>query len=584
MPRARAVLVSLLAILASGPAPAAHQGAQPRSFTVAMPAGVSQTGSFAVSPDGRQLAFAAVRAGARRQIWVGPIEKPTAARPLPGTEDGDSIFWAPDSRALGFIAEGKLKTISVSGGPPRTVCDAPSGRGATWSKDGVIVISLAARDPLSRVSATGGEPEPVTTMDAERQDGSHRNPYFLPDGRRFLFSLLASRRELSGLFVGSLDSKTITRVPVRIPAAAYSPPGYLVFQRQGRIMAQAFNVERLEATGDPAAITEQMPYGEQTGPIRFSVSQTGVLAYQGGGGSLTSELVWFDRQGKRLEAVGVPGLYRSDVRMSADGRRVALGRTNPQTDTTDIVIVDVTSGATSQLTSDPHMDGSAAWSPDGRRIVFTSRRGAGFADIYQRSSQGTEETLLLQTGATKHPNQWTIDGKYVVFHTASVKTAWDLWVLPMTGGTQAFPYLQSKYNEWLGHLSPDGRWMAYMSDESGSAEIYVQSFPTPGRKTQISKGGRAAPQWRRDGKELYYLRTDKMIMAATTSPGSSFTAGSPVPLFEARLPADPTGYENGFAASADGQRFLVNTLAGERPHIPITVIVDWPAALGAARK
>lgn len=585
-------------------------------FALAPPEKVSLggIGMMALSPDGRYLAFVATPAGARPLLWLRPFEA-LDAHALEGTEGASYPFWSPDSRKIGFFAQAKLKTVEVSGGPPRTLCDAPNSRGGAWNRDDVIVFTPGAREALYRISARGGEPAPVTTLDASRQESSHRRPQFLPDGRHFLFANMAGRQPGAagpgaragdvarrqrpspaappgapvspsadeeagaggpGMYVGSLDPQEPPHpLPVRA-MVTYAAPGYLVFARGGRLVAVPFDSTRLEPTGQPFPITDPVPYAALTGGVDFTVSDHGILAYRSGGGDLNTQLAWFDRSGRRLGGLGEPAIYRGDVRLAPDEKRVAVGRLDPERGSTNIWLLDVSTGNATPFTNNASTNGAAVWAPDGKRVIFSSGR-EGVTNLFKKLLDGGPEEPLFRTESNKLLNQWSADGRYLVYQSASVSTAWDLWVLPLSGGGQAKPFAQTKYNECQGNLSPDGRWMAYASDESGEWEIYVQPFPeVPSRKKQVSSHGGTSPQWRRDGKELFYLSRDRKLMAVPVETRGGFKAGEPKPLFGAPTPAIITFYENVYAPSADGQRFLITTPVAQAP-MPIIVVVNWTA-------
>jgi Tol biopolymer transport system component len=528
----------------------------------------------AVSPDGRYLAFAATALDKTNQLWVRPLDS-VVAQKLAGTEDASFPFWSPDSRFIGFFTPGKLKKVGVSGGPPQALCDAPEGNGGTWSRDGVIVFAPNREGVLARVSATGGIPAPVTALDRRRQETAHVWPQFLPDGRHFLYLRLSGRRENRGLYVRSLASEEaglVLRTEVR---AAYTPPGYLLFVQQGTLMAQRFDPNRLQLTDEPVRVAEQVAYNPSNGRTTFSVSENGVIAYRTGlvGGVPMGELVWYDRGGKRIGPAGAPGLYLRPA-LSPDGKSVAVQRRDPQTGTDDIWLVDLARSTVSRLTFGSSNQTHPTWSPDGSRIAFASDQD-GLSNLYQKISSGAgSEELLLSSDTSKYVTDWSLDGRYIAYENQGPGTGSDLWVLPLSGDRKPIPYLRTEFNEAQGQFSPDGRWMAYSSNESGRTEVYVQAFPASGGKWQISTAGGSFPRWRRDGKELFYRTADQKLMAVAVQTDSTFQAGQPRALFETRtseVPVIP------YAVSADGQRFLVNTAIEDTNTSPITVVLNWIA-------
>jgi dipeptidyl aminopeptidase/acylaminoacyl peptidase len=409
----------------------------------------------------------------------------------------------------------------------------------------------------------------VTTLDSSRQESTHRFPQFLPDGRHFLYFARSLQNENRGVYASSLDQPQAKRIIRADTNVAYAPPGYLLFPREGTLMAQAFDAASLELTGAPFRVAEQVGRLRTISEAYFSVSETGVLVYQSSDAGKT-QLVWFDRSGKQLGAPGPLGDYGFPA-LSPDEKRVAIDRDDAQTGMYDIWLLDLARGIPSRFTFDPANDVYPVWSPDGSRIVFSSNRdGAG--NLYQKLSSGSvSEEALLKSSDRKFPSDWSLDGRFILYNQLSPNRQWDLWVLPLFGDRQPFPFLQTKFREIGGVFSPDGKWIAYLSDESGSYQVYVQSFPPSGGQWQISSEGGSFPRFRRDGKELFYLAENGKLMAvevkANTS-GLEFSA--PKPLFE-------THSTDRFAVTADGQRFLINTPVEESTSAPITVILNWTA-------
>jgi len=527
----------------------------------------STLSTVTVSPDGRRLAFIATDATGKRLLWVRPLDA-LAAQPLAGTDDAGYPFWSPDGRFIGFFAGGKLKKVEVTGGSPSTLCNATGGRGGAWNRDDVIIFAPDNRSGLSRVSAAGGEAQSVTTLDSSRQENSHRFPQFLPDGRHFLYFARSGQPENNVIYVSSLDQPQVKRIIHADTNVAYAPPGYLLFPREGTLMAQAFDVASLELTGAPFRVAEQVGYFRRNNEAFFSASETGVLVYQSSDTAKT-QLVWFDRSGKQLGAPGPPGEYLLPA-LSLDEKRVAIGRTNAQTGTPNIWLLDLARGIPARFTFDPAIDWSPVWSPDGSRIVFESNRDGAWS-LYQKSSSGAgSEEAILKSSDQKWPSDWSLDGRFILYEQSSPSPQWDLWVLPLFGERQPIAFLQTKFNEIHGVFSPDGKWIAYESDDSGSFQVWVQSFPA-GSKWQISSEGGSWPRFRRDGKELFYLAANGKLMAVevkTSTSGLEF--GASKPLFD-------THTTDRYAVTADGQRFLMNTTVEESTSAPITVILNWTA-------
>jgi Tol biopolymer transport system component len=532
-------------------------------------------GPVAVSPDGRQLAFVALEPGGKRQLWVRSLESPLA-KPLAGTTDATYPFWSPDSRFLGFFADSKLKKIEAAGGPALSICDAPDARGGTWSRDGTILFEPSFREPIHRVSANGGKSVSLTKLDSSRSETTHRWPYFLPDGRRFLFfsgsHSTGTESELDAIFVGSLDGEK-PRLLVNARSNAAYAAGHLLFVRQKTLLAQRFDPKSLELTGEAFPIVENVQDDPGFFSAVFSVSDEGTLAYQSASGSSgLSELTWVDRSGKKLEVLGDPADY-FEPRISPDGRRVAVAVEDPG----DIWIYDLARRVRTRLTFAGSDDFGPTWSPDGTRVAFSSQR-TGSGDIYAKAASGTGADELLSTSKIfKVPNSWSPDGRYiayVAFQGAPGSKA-DLWLLSLSD-RKASPILRSEFDELQGIFSPDGRWLAYASNESGHFEIYVQPFPGPGGKWQISTSGGTQPRWARGGKELFFVAPGGKIMSVEIRASTIVEAGTPQVLFSASLknaPGPP------YDVSSDGQRILLNRPIEEASAPPITLVQNWTALL-----
>ncbi len=538
--------------------------------------------SMAISPDGRQLVFVASSEG-KSQLWLRPIESVTA-HPLRGTEGASSPFWSPDSRSIGFFAEGKLKRIDIAGGQVQTVTNAALARGGTWNGDGVILFSPASSGPIYRVSATGGEPVEMTRLDP--QHFGHRFPQFLPDGRHFVFYALGSP-ETQGVYVASLDTLTARRL-LYANTAVVVAPGHLLFVSEGTLVAQRFDLGKRELSGDPFPVTDQVALDESLrfGVGAFSASTTGVLAYRTSAAE-NRQLMWFDRAGRPLARTGAAeSPSTANPELSPDGRRVAMNRDvsgNP-----DIWLLETARGVLSRFTVDADVDNCPVWSPDGSRLVFESHR-KGVPGLYQKLASGVgPEEPLLSSSEHPSPTDWSRDGRFILYRTLNPKTRYDLWVLPVSpqaGDRKPFAFVNTSFEEREGQFSPDGRWVAYQSNESGRFEVYVQPFPGPGGKWQVSTEGGAQPRWRGDGRELFYIRLDGKLMAVPVTPaaaGQAFEAGSPVALFETRivggaiLAVGPLKHQ--YAVAPDGQRFLINITTEEAVTSPITLILHWKPA------
>jgi Tol biopolymer transport system component len=511
--------------------------------------------SFAVSPDGRYVSIAAAVNG-KQQLWLRPLDA-LQAQPMPGTDAAVFPFWSPDSRYIGFFAQGKLKKIAAGGGPAKSLCNVPDSRGGSWNRDDVIVFtSLGAA--IQRVLVAGGVPSDVTKTESDS-----RYPIFLPDGRHFLYTLLSA--EKPGIYVSSLDGKESRRVLADVSSVAFAA-GHLLFIRENTLMAQAFDVKSGQPSGAVFPIAEGFTFSNNLNNFALvSVSENGTLLYASSVSS-GSQIVWFDRTGKLVRPVGSPGnVWEPSI--SPNEKAIVFRRSTGSF--SDIWRRDLARGAETRFTFDASANLDPSWSPKGDRILFDSNRGGQF-NLYQTSGSGKDELLLsTANNNNKVPDQWSRDGRFIVYSEFDPKTKWDLWVLPVGQGAPSdwkpIPFLQTKFNELYGQLSQDGHWMAYTSDESGQREVYVRPFPAADEKWKISTAVGEQPRWRGDGKELFFVGSDGKLMAvsvkAVTEPKPSFEPGAPVPLFETRIGEGSGHVAFQYDVTADGKRFLVATTA-----------------------
>jgi eukaryotic-like serine/threonine-protein kinase len=530
-------------------------------------------GPPAVSPDGLQIAFTARDSSAKAALWVRSLDS-LAARELPGTNGAMYPFWSPDGRHIGFFADGKLKKIEAAGGPTLVLCDAADGRGGTWNRDGVILFEPHFREPLFRVAATGGKPAPMTKFDVARRETTHRFPVFLPDGKHFLYEAgshtVGTDSELHAIYLGSLGGEA-PRLLVNARSKGLYAAGHLLFVRQKTLMAQPFDAKSGKLSGEPFPIVGNVQEDPGFFTAVFSVSDNGVLAYQEAGGSVDQfQLTWFDRGGKKLEGIGPKGSVWSP-RISHDGRRVLFAIGDPG----DLWIEDIARHVSTRLTFDPSDENYPVWSPDDSHVFFMSQRSGG-GDIYGKASSGTgTDELIFSSPLGKSPHSFSPDGRLLLLRTLNDKTKYDLEVLSLPD-RKVTPFLHGEFDEFLGDFSPDGRFVAYSSNESGRSEIYVQPYPGPGGRWQVSTGGGADPVWRRDGKELFYLSPDRKLMAVGVKAGATFEAEAPLALFDAHIREDPDRH---FDVSADGQRFLITMPLGDDSTPPITLVQNWTVLL-----
>jgi len=549
-------------------------GEQAMQFNAALP---FPAGDIAIAPDGHTVAVVAYQGSARKNaLWIYELGS-TAARMLAETEGASYPFWSPDGRSLGFFADGKLKRLSLTGGPLQIICDAPSGRGGTWNKDGVIVFTpdAALGNGLCRVSASGGAPERISSPDPGRGEESHRWPMFLPDGTHYLYMTanFSAKKGLNAIFVGSLDSTEKRFVTEATANAAYAVPGYLLFCQEKTLLSQRFDVKRFALEGEPTAILTDIQFQPQVRKAVFAVSDSGLLMAQTGSGVALSQPLWFDRKGVEVGAVGRPNVY-GNLRLAFSGKSATVDQTDMGSLNTDVWTYDLQRVSSKRLTFDPAYDVAPLWSPDSSRVVFSSNRQLR-TDLYMKNADGAqEEKIFVHDEFNKIPNDWSRDGRYLLYSRGT-----DLWFV-------TFPEIKSslflKAVSILrnGQFSPDGKWVAYASNETGKWEIYVTSFPDARGKWQVSAGGGEQPRWRGDGRELFFLSSESKMMAAPVTTGGNFDAGTPVALFQA-TPRQPVSTNDLFAydVSRDGQRFLIATQMTQAEGTPMSVVVNWPAKL-----
>ena len=529
----------------------------------------------AVSPNGHTVAIVGHREAERNNvIW---IYEPGAqeSTSLANTEGATYPFWSFDGQSLGFFADGKLKKLSLAGGPVQTLCDAPTGRGGTWNKDGVIIFTPSGHlgVGLYRISASGGTPTQITVPDKSSTEDSHRWPQFLPDGIHYLYSAihLSGRRDLSSVFVGSLNSNEKRLVTKASANVAYIAP-YLLYYRDQTLFGQRFDTKTFELTGEPTPVLTEVQYSPRISRAVFAASNTHLLVAQKAGDTGASQFVWFNRQGQEIGTALKPGIY-GNMMLSPNGKIVAADTTDPASQNTDIWTYDVETQSAKRLTFDPAIDSVPIWSPDGTRMVFASNRGVTF-DLYLKDTNGAqEETHIPQDGLDRFPSDWSRDGKYVLYERGA-----DFWTMtiPELRTTQ---FLKASSTLKNGQFSPDGKWVAYSSNESGRWEVYVTSFPEAHGKWQVSNAGGDQPKWRSDGKELFYLAPDSKMMAVPVKTGANFDAGTPAALFQAN-PRElvATSEQFSYDVSKDGQKFLINTQL-KTGMAPMSVLLNWSAKL-----
>src|SRR5262245_4300958 len=533
-----------------------------------------------LSSDGRNLAFVSDESGPAR-LWVRPIDS-LEARPIPGTDGAAFPFWSHDGKNLGFFAQGKLKKISVTGGPAETLCDAPTPRGGAWNRDGVIIFAPNIFGALFRVSEGGGDPLPVTKPAAS--DVSYRYPEFMEGGQRFLFQRVSSKPEIGGIYVASLDGTPPVRILPDASHAMYVPPaagmrtGYVLFGRDTTGMALPFDAGKLRAAGSAVPVAQDLGIAATEGFLAFSASENGVLLYGSGDFPQKRTLVWLDRSGKQIAAKGEAQSYDS-LALSPDESRAAVSiRVSPGNEC--VWLQDLDRGVSTRFTFG-EIRRSAVWSPDGSYIIFAKRRQLPEKIFRKSANRGVAEELLLEgAGNNVYPLDISSDGKLLVFTSTSGTTKDDLWLLPLQGEHKPAKYLYSPFEERHAQFSPDGKWMAHSSDESGQFQVYAQQVPATGATLLISTQGGSRPRWRRDRKELDYISSDLKLMAVPVKAGAgTLDLGVPQSLFG--LAPITNGREIGYQPSADGQKFLTiipaEGPAGAPP--PVTIWMNWMAGL-----
>jgi eukaryotic-like serine/threonine-protein kinase len=553
-----------------------------KRFDISPPAGTGFVVGFGtISPDGQFLTFVA-RSPTGDKLWVRALDS-QAAQELPGTDGAAFPFWSPDSKSLGFFASGKLWRIDIAGGTPTQICDVPAGRGGTWNADGVIIYNAVNDGPLLQVPATGGAPRPLTTLDVTRHENSHRYPTFLPDGRHFLYFIRSDDREIRGIYVGTIDRpQDRTRVIPSDFNGVYSPgpdqrSGHLLWLRNGALVAQPFDVERFSVSGEPVTVADSIRIiGVQANLSPVSVSRDGMLVY-GSSPEPHYQLTWYARDGKPVGTVGPPDAYLH-LRISPDGQKVAVLRLDPSTRGSDIWLMDIGRGVPNRVTfegaSASALGSAFGWSPDGGRIAYLKEGAPPNLFVQDLTTAGSTERLVSSPHSQTFP-EWSPDGRFLLYaedaNDPSSKTRTDLQLLSVNGARTVTPYLRTSFAETRGHFSPDGKWVAYTSDESGRNDVYVQSFPVGGPKGRISSKGGDFARWRQDGKELFYTEPDNMLMAvAVQALPNSLTFGEPKPLFKI------AGRAGTFDVAPDGQRILALPPAGDDAAPSMTVVVNWP--------
>lgn len=527
--------------------------------------------SLALSPDGEKLVFIGLGSNTQRQLWLRPLNSLTANR-LAGTELVDAAFWSPDSKSLAFFSGGSLKALHLESGKIRTICSSIVGRSSgTWSHDGIILFESAKRREIYRVPAEGGEPVPIRLPDKTNHEIRYAGPQFLADGRHYIYFVQSERQESTGIYVASLDSKDSKQLLNSFTNAALARlddgATYLLYTKGSQLLAQSFDTNRLEMTGRPISIVPNVSIETTLGIARASVSasQNGILAYRTQSPEDSSELRWFDRQGRPLGLIGAPGSYTNPA-LSPDERKLIVSRTDPQIQTRDLWLFDLATGASSRFTFDPDDEDFALWSKDGSRIAYNVVHD-GIAHIFEKPIAGDVQPELFmplkdQFGDYETIRSWSPDGRFFLFGRGlNVK---DVWALRMDDHKILGPY-----NIGSPRVSPNGKWVAFTSEESGQSEVYVEGFPKAEGKWQVSTQGGAEPSWRADGRELFFLGGNKLYGMNVDTQTQAFKPGIAKPLFDVHV---ETFRRRRYQVAANGERFLI--VVPSRPS-PITVETNW---------
>lgn len=564
------------------------RAAGPAQFSIAPPESASFGGprrggsgtatQLAVSPDGRHIVFVA-RAKTAYQIWLRPVAT-LAAAPIQGTDGGTFPFWSPDSRSIGFFADGKLKTVQIGGGPPIVLADAPGGRGGSWSRDNVILFAPGpSQTGLLRVSSTGGVATVATTLEKTAGEDVHRWPHFLPDGRSFFYTAVTGpccpAAKPAVIRIGSLDSTGSGISLLQAESSVTYASGHVLFARDEALMAQPFDLQARQLKGEAFRIADEVST-EGSRYVSASMSETGTLVYAPKGSQAAPQLTWFDRRGRVVGTVGEPAPYLS-VALSPDERRVAVSLGTGKPENVDVWVIDLATNIRSRLTADAGRDVSPVWSRDGTRVALQSSRRAMGPALRQAFTSAVRPDELLLEGPgnfTMTPSDWSSDGRFIAYTTHGS----DIWVLPLFGDRKPFPLARTPFTETSAVFSPDGRWIAYTSNEGGQPDVYVRSFPGDDKKWQVSRDGGGHSLWRADGKELFYLAADGNMMAVSIDTTSPIDSSVPKPLFPAA--AATFGYNQAYGVTKDGQRFLVSVRSQPTTGTaPLTILLNWTAAI-----
>ena len=564
-----ALLVAITAAAAAVLPPLFREAPHPAEvrFNVLFPRGVAvDFPQLAISPDGQQILAAPSFGGPDpTPLWLRPLAS-TSGRLLTGTEGAGFPFWSPDGRSIGFFADQRLKRLDVNSQVIQILADAPNARGGAWQADGTILFAPNATGPLFRVPANGGETTAATQLETGQND--HRSPFILPDGQHFLYYARGTP-QVRGVHLGRLDGTDTRRLLDADGAAVYASSGHLLFARQGELLAQAFDLRRLALEGEPFRVADSVSVNPGISVASLSASAAGPIAY-GVDGIRRTQFVWFDRSGKRLENLGTPDQrLLASAALSPDGSRLAFSRVVGAN--WDVWLIDM-HGAVSKVTSALALDFNPVWSPDGRQIYYQSNN----SNIYSRSvADGTAEQLVLREPTMIYPSEVSPDGS-VLLYTRATGPSTDIWYVALGADRTPHPFVQTAFQERDGQFSPDGKWVAYQSNDAGHFEIYLQPFPGPGERIQVSAGGGQQVRWSQTGSELFYIAADQRLTSvrATFRANGTVVLATPVPLFKTDIDGSFLTRQQ-YVVSPDAQRFLINTPTDAIDPPSITLLLNW---------
>jgi Tol biopolymer transport system component/tRNA A-37 threonylcarbamoyl transferase component Bud32 len=540
----------------------------------------NDAGPPVLSPDGLRVAFVAKSADGKQMLWIRPLNS-TVAQLMSGTEGATYPFWSADSRYVGFFAASKLNKLDASGGPPQALCDASAGRGGTWNSAGTIVFAPDTTSGLARVDAAGGTRVALTILDPK--ETSHRWPDFLPDGNHFLYFAHGSTNADSGIYLAALDSKQRKLLLRNDSNAIYAAPGYLLFVRDNTLMLQGFNLRSLALEGGVKPMADHLAVNTDTWRGILAASANGELLYQHGAASGGSQLFWYDPSGKQGEPVLSETANYYQPALSPDASKLAFVLENNGIG--DIWVLDLTRHTKTRITFGPLYSDWPVWWPDGKSIVFSYGPSGTLDSLYRQNADGTgsKEKLLETPGISEFPFSVSPDGRYIACMRNDRKSnaGWDIWALPMfpdkSGEQKPFPVVATNFQDVGPSFSPDGKWLAYANNETGRFEVYIQPFPSGAGRWQVSTAGGSRPNWRKDGKELFFFSIDQQVMAVDVSQkGASLQLGAPHALFKATTVTTSNGP---YTVSADGKKFVMNTVLPQSITEPLTLITNWPADL-----